>query len=234
MTQQAQTPSEVGTFGRWVEHFEQNKLVHEEADAAIDFSGRCQISDSVRPPLIESIRRFQLGESGDGEQLLAQGGPRGRPRIPAGGRTIRGRRAAARRATAATARLPRRQPDAHALVGCGVRAAAQADGSAHRVDGVDRRRGRRALLLRRPGESGPRRGRTGGRRPDRRRRAPARPVPGGSAAGRLRHSPASGRGRSRSRSGGSPRSAPPSWCRSTTGRCSTRSATDARGSSAMC
>ncbi len=72
MTQQAQTPSEVGTFGRWVEHFEQNMLVHEEVDAAIDFSGRCQISDSVRPPLIESIRRFQLGESGDGEQLLAK------------------------------------------------------------------------------------------------------------------------------------------------------------------
>ncbi|MFY9917464.1 MAG: hypothetical protein WAL26_03580, partial [Mycobacterium sp.] len=67
MTQQA---SDIGTFGLWVEHFEQNEQVHAKADAAIAFDSRCNISDAVRRPLVESIRRFQLGESGDGEQLL--------------------------------------------------------------------------------------------------------------------------------------------------------------------
>ena len=67
MTQQA---SDVGTFGLWVEHFEQNEQVHAKTDAAIAFEDSCDIPDSVRHPLIESVRRFQLGESGDGEQLL--------------------------------------------------------------------------------------------------------------------------------------------------------------------
>lgn len=67
MTQQA---SDVGTFGLWVEHFEQNEHVHATADAAIAFAGPCDIPDAVRAPLIDSIRRFQLGESGDGAQLL--------------------------------------------------------------------------------------------------------------------------------------------------------------------
>lgn len=67
MTQQA---SDLGTFGLWVEHFEQNQQVHLEADAAIAFADLCRIPDAVRRPLVESIRRFQLGESGDGEQLL--------------------------------------------------------------------------------------------------------------------------------------------------------------------
>jgi len=67
MTQQA---SDVGTFGLWVQHFEQNEHAHAKADAAIAFEDGCDIPDSVRHPLIESVRRFQLGESGDGEQLL--------------------------------------------------------------------------------------------------------------------------------------------------------------------
>jgi len=76
MTQEVR---EVGTFGRWVEHFEQNHQVHAVTDAAIDFDGRCEISDAVRRPLIESIRRFQLGESGDGEQLLRKAARAGDP-----------------------------------------------------------------------------------------------------------------------------------------------------------
>src|SRR5262245_50783962 len=75
MTQQA----DVGTFGLWVRHFEQNEQVHAEVDAAIPFDGRCAITDSVRPPLIESVRRFQLGESGDGEQLLRKAARAGDP-----------------------------------------------------------------------------------------------------------------------------------------------------------
>jgi hypothetical protein len=67
MTQQAR---EVSEFGRWIDHFEQNAVVHVRADAAIDFDAECQLSDAMRGPLIASVRRFQLGESGDGEQLL--------------------------------------------------------------------------------------------------------------------------------------------------------------------
>ena len=67
MTQQA---SDIGTFGLWVEAQPADHLVHAKADAAIAFDSRCDISDAVRHPLVESIRRFQLGESGDGEQLL--------------------------------------------------------------------------------------------------------------------------------------------------------------------
>jgi hypothetical protein len=67
MTQQAR---EVSEFGGWIDHFEQNATVHARVDAAIDFDAECRLSDAVRRPLIESVRRFQLGESGDGEQLL--------------------------------------------------------------------------------------------------------------------------------------------------------------------
>src|SRR5215218_164927 len=76
MTQEVR---EVGTFGRWVEHFEQNHQVHAVTDAAIDFDGRCEIFDSVRGPLIDSIRRFQIGESGDAEQVLRQAARAGDP-----------------------------------------------------------------------------------------------------------------------------------------------------------
>lgn len=76
MTRQA---SDVGTFGQWVEHFEHNGYVHAKADAAIAFESRCAIPDTARPPLIESIRRFQLGESGDGEQLLRKAARAGDP-----------------------------------------------------------------------------------------------------------------------------------------------------------
>jgi hypothetical protein len=67
MSQQAR---DVSQFGGWIDHFEQNVAVHAQADAAIDFDAECRLSEEVRRPLIASVRRFQLGESGDGEQLL--------------------------------------------------------------------------------------------------------------------------------------------------------------------
>lgn len=76
MSQQAR---EVGEFGRWVDHFEQNADVHARVDAAIEFNGPCEIPGQVRRPLIESVRRFQLGESGDGKQLLAKAAAAGDP-----------------------------------------------------------------------------------------------------------------------------------------------------------
>jgi hypothetical protein len=66
-------------FGRWVDHFQQNDAVHARVDAAIEFDGSCEIPDPVRGPLIESVRRFQLGESGDGAQLLSKAAAAGDP-----------------------------------------------------------------------------------------------------------------------------------------------------------
>jgi hypothetical protein len=76
MTQQV---PQVGEFGRWIDHFEQNAAVNAETDAAIDFTAECRISDAVRGPLIESVRRFQLGESGDGRELLRKAAEAGDP-----------------------------------------------------------------------------------------------------------------------------------------------------------
>jgi hypothetical protein len=69
----------VGEFNRWIDHFDQNRSVHARADAAIDLDGMCRLADEVRRPLIASIRRFQLGESGDGEQLLSKAAMAGDP-----------------------------------------------------------------------------------------------------------------------------------------------------------
>ena len=76
MTQQAR---EVGEFGPWVDHFEQNDAAHAKSDAAIDFDGNCTVPEAVRHPLIASVRRFQLGESGDGLQLLRKAAQAGDP-----------------------------------------------------------------------------------------------------------------------------------------------------------
>jgi hypothetical protein len=69
----------VGEFAQWIDHFEQNTSVHARADAAIDFDQTCRLAQEVRRPLIASIRRFQLGESGDGEQLLRKAQRAGDP-----------------------------------------------------------------------------------------------------------------------------------------------------------
>jgi hypothetical protein len=76
MTQQTRA---VGQFGLWVDHFEQNVAVHASTDAAIEFDSRCEISEATRAPLIASVRRFQLGESGDGRQLLGKAARAGDP-----------------------------------------------------------------------------------------------------------------------------------------------------------
>jgi hypothetical protein len=76
MTQQAR---EVSEFGPWIDHFEQNATVHAHVDAAIDFDGNRAVPEAVRRPLIASVRRFQLGESGDGQQLLRKAARAGDP-----------------------------------------------------------------------------------------------------------------------------------------------------------
>lgn len=57
---------------RWLTHFQHNDLVHRQVDALLGFNERCELAEDVRAPLIASVRRFQLGESGDGVHLLAK------------------------------------------------------------------------------------------------------------------------------------------------------------------
>lgn len=67
MTQPA---GDVREFAVWVDHFQANAEVHATVDAAITFDGQCTLAGTTRRALIASLRRFQLGESGDGAQLL--------------------------------------------------------------------------------------------------------------------------------------------------------------------
>lgn len=55
---------------QWVAHFERNAVHHRRVDAARDVSAACALPAELKDPLIASVRRFQLGESGDGAQLL--------------------------------------------------------------------------------------------------------------------------------------------------------------------
>lgn len=57
-------------FGEWVAHFNRNRDVHALVDPTIPFDSACDLASSDREPLIRSVQRFQLGESGDGQQLL--------------------------------------------------------------------------------------------------------------------------------------------------------------------
>jgi hypothetical protein len=66
----AQPVGERGESGRRIDHFEANQGVHARVDAAIDFDAQCRLTDEMRRPLMASVRRFQLGESGDGQLLM--------------------------------------------------------------------------------------------------------------------------------------------------------------------
>jgi len=57
-------------FAGWVTQFHSHRSVHARADAAIPFEAVCHIPPALRQSLIRSVQRFQLGESGDGGQLL--------------------------------------------------------------------------------------------------------------------------------------------------------------------
>lgn len=61
----------------WVAYYEQNRLTHERQ--GFDFGAACALAPEIRIPLIASVQRFQLGESGDGTQLLSKAGPEYRP-----------------------------------------------------------------------------------------------------------------------------------------------------------
>ncbi len=56
----------------WLEHFRANSVRHAGTAAAIDWDAPSPLSREQRAAFIRSFQRFELGESGDGAQLLAK------------------------------------------------------------------------------------------------------------------------------------------------------------------
>ncbi|MGO2113232.1 MAG: ferritin-like domain-containing protein [Pseudoclavibacter sp.] len=66
-------------FERWVEHFERNPVRQRELEQAWDHSAPLRLTARQRRALVRSLQRFELGESGDGEHLLAKARAAGDP-----------------------------------------------------------------------------------------------------------------------------------------------------------
>ena len=56
----------------WLEHFRANSVRNAGTAAAIDWGGYRPLSRGQRAAFVRSFQRFELGESGDGAQLLAK------------------------------------------------------------------------------------------------------------------------------------------------------------------
>jgi len=59
-------------FDQWLAHFQENASRHRELEAAVDGNASAAIDGPTRRALVRSFQRFELGESGDGERLLAK------------------------------------------------------------------------------------------------------------------------------------------------------------------
>ena len=57
-------------FSAWVRHFERN--VQRVGDEQVDRGVRCSLDLRTRAAFVRSFQRFELGESGDGDHLLAK------------------------------------------------------------------------------------------------------------------------------------------------------------------
>lgn len=66
-------------FGRWVEHFTQNRETHARLEASIDGDTPCTLDEPARSALGRSLQRFALGEGGDGVHLLRKAAEAGTP-----------------------------------------------------------------------------------------------------------------------------------------------------------
>lgn len=67
------------TFDLWLAHFRANPTRHREAEATVRWDATPTVSKSERRAFIRSFQRFELGESGDGDRLLAKAAAAGDP-----------------------------------------------------------------------------------------------------------------------------------------------------------
>lgn len=61
-----------GVFERWVEYFRENGTRHAAIEALVNWQAPASISDRDRRAIVRSFQRFELGEGGDGDHLLAK------------------------------------------------------------------------------------------------------------------------------------------------------------------
>lgn len=57
-------------FDAWREYFERNPARQHAIEASVDWDAPCTLPDATRRALARSFQRFELGEAGEGEQLL--------------------------------------------------------------------------------------------------------------------------------------------------------------------
>jgi hypothetical protein len=66
-------------FTAWVRHFERNAENHRALEAQLAGMPDCTLDAPTRKRFAHSLQRFELGESGDGEHLLAKAASAGDP-----------------------------------------------------------------------------------------------------------------------------------------------------------
>lgn len=59
-------------FDSWLTHFQSNPARHQELEAKIEWDAPATLAGPARRAFVRSFQRFELGESGDGERLLAK------------------------------------------------------------------------------------------------------------------------------------------------------------------
>jgi hypothetical protein len=58
-------------FDVWTDYFLRNRVRQERIEATVDWGARCTLPPRARRAVGRSFQRFELGESGDGDHLLA-------------------------------------------------------------------------------------------------------------------------------------------------------------------
>jgi hypothetical protein len=66
-------------FEAWRDYFERNPARQQGIEASVDWDAPCTLPDATRRALMRSFQRFELGEAGEGKQLLRKAADAGDP-----------------------------------------------------------------------------------------------------------------------------------------------------------
>lgn len=67
------------SFDQWVTYFRRNRGRQERIEAGVDWDASCSMTENERAALVRSFQRFELGESGEGHELLRKAARAGDP-----------------------------------------------------------------------------------------------------------------------------------------------------------